>query len=613
MNLIEKLKSSILLFDGGMGTEIYKRGVFINKCYEELNLTNKYLVSNIYQDYLDAGSDIISTNTFGANRVKLEKYSLADKLYDINFSSAKIAKELVKENQFVAASIGPLGSQIEPLGPLSFQEAKDEFSIQLKPLLDAGVDLILFETFINQDELRSAVEASKELSQVPIVAQLTIDDDGATLLGTDIKTTITHFEEIGADVIGVNCTVGPRSMLNWLEKARKLTDIPISVMPNAGKPENINGRNIYLTSPEYLGEYAKHFANAGANIIGGCCGTGPEHIKKMKNMLSSINRGELFTNKKKQIKVSEEIKLQMIPLEKRSNLGNSVTNKKFVKFVELLAPRGIDYSKVLERSQKMKDYGIDVINIPDGPRASARMSASALAILLQNKVGIETVLHFVCRDKNIIGIQSDLMGFYSLGLKNILAITGDPPKLGTYPDATAVYDVDAIGLVNIINRLNHGEDLAGDPIGKPTGFTIGVGCNPGAVDLKKEIDRLYWKMDAGAEYVITQPIFDTKKFYEFLNKISHIKIPIIAGIWPLVSIRNAEFMNNEVPGVDVPDDILAKMRKYEGDKEGSLKMGIEIAVNSLDTLKEDLQGVQISAPFGRVSTVIDILNNFREL
>ncbi|MDC1067552.1 bifunctional homocysteine S-methyltransferase/methylenetetrahydrofolate reductase [Candidatus Kapabacteria bacterium] len=613
MNLNKILDDKILLFDGGMGTEIYKRGVFINKCYEELNLNNPGLIRQIHVEYLEAGADIISTNTFGANKIKLQKFSLYERLYEINFEAAKMAKEATQDNQYVAGSVGPLGTQIEPLGPISYNDAKAIFKEQIKPLLDGGVDLILFETFINQEELKAAVEAAKELKDIPTIAQLTIDDDGTTLLGTDIKTTINNFEKINTDVLGVNCTVGPRSILNWLEQARKYTDKRISVMPNAGKPENINGRNIYLTSPEYLGEYLKHFASAGANIIGGCCGTGPEHIQKMRNMLNSLNRSDISNDYKKEINISNDIKEQMIEIHDKSDLGSSISNQKFVKFVELLAPKGIDYQNVLEKSQQMKDIGIDIINIPDGPRASARMSASALAILLQQHVGIETVLHFVCRDKNIIGIQSDLMGYYALGLKNILAITGDPPKLGTYPDATAVYDVDSIGLVNIINRLNHGKDLAGDPIGKPTGFTIGVGCNPGAVDLDKEIERLYWKKDAGAEYAVTQPVFDSEVFLRFLDKISHINIPIIAGIWPLVSIRNAEFMNNEVPGVDVPSSILKKMRTFEGNKEGSLKMGIEIAVESIEEIKNKIAGVQISAPFGRVSTVIDILTNFPKL
>jgi homocysteine S-methyltransferase len=393
----------------------------------------------------------------------------------------------------------------------------------------------------------------------------------------------------------------------WVEKASKLTSKPISVMPNAGKPKNIDGRNIYLTNPEYMGEYAKHFVNAGASIIGGCCGTGPEHIKKMRAMLDSLG-----TKKAKSHIVNVQEKnapeVDEITLDNKSRLGKKFANKEFTKFVELLAPRGINTFKELERSADMKEYGIDVINIPDGPRASARMSAGALALQIENKVGIETVLHFVCRDRNVIGIQSDLMGFYSLGLKNILAITGDPPKLGTYPDATAVYDIDSIGLTNVLKRLNKGQDVSGAPIGEPTGFTIGVGCNPGSIDSDNEIKRLDWKYKAGAEYVITQPVFDVAQFDNFFEKANN-PILKVAGIWPLISLRNAQFMNNEVPGVIIPKAIIDRMRKWEGDKESSIKEGVQIATEMLDKMKNFIDGVQISAPFGRTELVKEVLSN----
>jgi homocysteine S-methyltransferase len=356
-----------------------------------------------------------------------------------------------------------------------------------------------------------------------------------------------------------------------------------------------------------MGEYAKHFVNAGASIIGGCCGTGPEHIKKMRAMLDSLG-----TKKAKSHIVNVQEKnapeVDEITLDNKSRLGKKFANKEFTKFVELLAPRGINTFKELERSADMKEYGIDVINIPDGPRASARMSAGALALQIENKVGIETVLHFVCRDRNVIGIQSDLMGFYSLGLKNILAITGDPPKLGTYPDATAVYDIDSIGLTNVLKRLNKGQDVSGAPIGEPTGFTIGVGCNPGSIDSDNEIKRLDWKYKAGAEYVITQPVFDVAQFDNFFEKANN-PILKVAGIWPLISLRNAQFMNNEVPGVIIPKAIIDRMRKWEGDKESSIKEGVQIATEMLDKMKNFIDGVQISAPFGRTELVKEVLSN----
>lgn len=603
----QRLKQGPILFDGGLGTEIYNRGVFINKCFEELNLTNQELISQIHSDYKNSGADVISTNTFGANYFKLEKHNLSDKLYEINYNGAKIAKQVAGDDIYVAGSVGPIDVQIEPLGKMSLNEAKLHYINQIKPLINGGIDLIIFETFIHRERLKIAVEAAKEICDLPIIAQLTIDDDGSTLTGASVEVTVREFEKLNVDVFGVNCTVGPQAMLLWLEEARKLTDRKISLAPNAGKPKNFDGRNIYLTSPEYLGEYTKHFIHSGANIIGGCCGTTPLHIAKMRAMLDAIKPE---VKRKKYTIKSKEFKSDFKVLEtlKKSKVGYKLQNDKFITFVELLAPRGVIAEAEIEKSKELYYFGIDAINIPDGPRASSRMSAASLALQIQNKVGIDTVLHFVCRDRNVIGMQSDLMGYYALGLKNILAITGDPPKLGNYPDATAVFDVDSIGLVNIINRLNHAQDIAGNPIGSPTGYTIGVGANPGAIDLENEIKRLEWKIQAGAEYIVTQPIFDKNVFQNFIDRIQHLNTKVIAGLWPLTSIRNAEFMNNEVPGVEVPDVILEKMRRWEGKKEESLKQGIEIAVEMYNDLKNNINGLQISAPFGNIETVKEIIN-----
>lgn len=607
IDFLERLKKGTVLFDGGIGTELYNRGVFINRCYEELNLTNPTFISQIHEEYKKAGSDVIETNTYGANRYKLESFGLGDKLYEINFEGARLAKEAAGENVFVAGSIGPLGIQIEPLGKTSYQEAKDVFKEQIQALLDGGIDLLIFETFIYPKTLQLAIEAAREITSIPIIAQMTIDDDGSSLTGASPAVLIKELEKVGADVIGINCTVGPQVMLEWLEEVRDLTEMPISIMPNAGKPKNIDGRNIYLTSPEYLGEYAKHYIGAGADVIGGCCGTTPEHIKRMRNMIDAVKpelkRAKITINEIKDAPI-----VNLVDGHKKSRLARRLHDKKWVTFVELLAPRGINAFNEIEKATELCQYGIDVINIPDGPRASARMSALALALQIQAQSHIETVLHFVCRDRNVIGMQSDLMGAYSLGLRNILAVTGDPPKLGNYPDATAVFDVDSIGLVNILNRLNHGMDIAGNPIGSPTGFFVGVGANPGALDLENELKRLDYKIDAGAEYIITQPVFDIKVFENFLNRTHHLKVPIIAGLWPLVSFRNAEFMNNEVPGVDVPKPILDRMFRYKDSKEDGLREGVSISIEILNQIKDSIEGVQISAPFGRVPVVIDVLN-----
>jgi len=608
--LLDKIKNGILLFDGGMGTELYNRGIFINQCFDEINLSNPELVKQIHRDYIAAGADVIETNTFGANKYKLKKYLLQDKVYEINYQGAKIAKEVAKEEHYVAGSMGPLGIKIEPLGPTSKEEASEAFLEQLKALVDGGVDLIILETFIYPDELVIAINTVKNYIDIPVIAEMTIDEDCTTLTGAEPEVIIEILNNTKADAIGVNSTVGPQVMLRWLERVRNLTTKPLSVMPSAGKPKNIDGRNIYLTSPEYMGEYTKHFINTGANIIGGCVGTGPEHIKKMRNMLNAI-KPNLRRNKIIIEKIVPPKDYKVIQKENKSRLARRLANKHFVTFVELLPPHGLASAPIIEKAKEMFYHGIDVINIPDGPRASARMSALSLAIQIQNKVGIETVLHYVCRDRNVIGIQSDLLGAYALGLRNILAITGDPPKLGNYPDATAVFDVDSIGLVNIINRLNHGQDIAGNPIGEPTGFHIGVGANPGAVNLDEELKRLDWKIEAGAEYIVTQPVFDLLLFEKFLKKVEKYKLPIIAGLWPLTSIRNAEFMNNEIPGCYVPKSIMDRLRKYENSKEASLKEGIQIARETLDLIKDSIDGVQISAPFGRVQSVIDVLAGFK--
>jgi homocysteine S-methyltransferase len=608
-NIREVLKSEVLLFDGGMGTELYKRGVFINKCFDELNLSRPDLVRQVHQDYKDAGADVLETNTFGANRFKLKPFQLEERVYDINLSGAKLACAAAGEEVYVAGAIGPLGVQMEPLGPLAREEAREVFAGQIRGLIDGGVDMLIFETFIYPDELQQAIEAAREITDLPIIAQLTIKEDTATLTGARPEIIIKELESFGADAIGVNCTVGPQVMLQWLDRARKITKLPLSVMPNAGKPKNIEGRNIYLTSPEYMGEYARHYIHSGANIIGGCCGTSPEHIKRMRNSISSL-KPRMEQPKVIDFEKYTGEKAEPVPTHKKSRLARRLHDGHFVKFVELIAPHGVAATSELDKARELNYYGIDVINIPDGPRASARMSALSLAVQIQRDIGIETVLHYVCRDRNVIGIQSDLLGAYALGIKNILAITGDPPKLGNYPDATGVFDVDSIGLVNILNRLNHALDIAGNPIGRPTGFFTGVGANPGAVNMDQELSRLDWKVDAGAEFIITQPVFDIKIFEDFLKKIKHVNIPLIAGLWPLTSIRNAEFMNNEIPGCYVPDPIMKRLRRFEGSKEDSRAEGIEISRETLEKIKDMISGVQLSMPFGRLETVFRVLEGY---
>ena len=606
---LERLSRGVVLFDGGIGTEFYSRGVFINKCYDELNISNPSLVEQVHRDYVKAGVDVIETNTFGANPVKLAAHGLLDSLEAINRRGAEIARLAAGDDVYVAGSIGPLGIQMEPLGPLARVEARELFARQIRALLEGGVDLFVLETFIYPEELEQAILAVRDCCDKPVIAQITINDDSSSLTGASPEVLVSEMAAMRPDVLGVNCTVGPSVMLHWLEQVRELTTLPIAIMPNAGKPKNVDGRNIYLTSPEYLGTYAKRYIQAGANVIGGCCGTGPEHIKHMRNAISAYG---FKANQPVQAKSFEiPANIEVLPRGEKSRLARRLTDGHFVTMIELVAPRGISAAGEIEKARKLFYYGVDVINIPDGPRASARMSAMALAATLQREVGIETVLHYACRDRNVIGIQSDLLGAWALGLRNILAVTGDPPKLGNYPDATAVFDVDAIGLVNIINRLNHGLDIAGNPIGPPAALHIGVAANPGAINIEHELRRLDWKVEAGAEYIVTQPVFDLEVFHRFMRRIEHIHLPVIAGLWPLASLRNAEFMNNEVPGCDVPEHLMERLRRHADSKEGGRAEGIVIAHETLEQMKDSIAGVQISAPFGRVETVFEVLAGVR--
>jgi methionine synthase / methylenetetrahydrofolate reductase(NADPH) len=603
----ERLQNEVIVFDGGMGTYLYEKGVFINTCYDELNLTNADLVSGIHREYIAAGADVIETNTFGANRFKLTPYGLETKVVEINKKGVQLARAAAKESALVAGSVGPLGVQIEPLGKLSFDEAKQAFQEQIRALIESGVDLIVLETFALIPELLQALRATREISaDIPIMAQVTVNDDGNVLSGASLASFVEVVQGMNVDVIGMNCSVGPKSMLDALENLRTLTTMPLSVQPNAGVPMNVGGRNIYMSSPEYLAEYAKRFIQSGASVVGGCCGTKPDHIKAIRRAVQALQPTKRMDVKTSEFHITTPEAVRVVPLAERSRFAHRLVTGQQVRLVELVSPKGVSPESQVTKARQLHTFGIDAINIPDGPRASARMSALALAAILQHDVGIEAVLHFACRDRNVIGMQSDLLGAWALGLRNILAITGDPPKLGNYPDATAVFDVDAIGLTNLINRLNHGLDLAGNPIGAPTAFSIGVGVNPGAINLEEELRRVDWKIQAGAEYMITQPVFDIRILERFKKRIEHVKLPLICGIWPLVSYRNAEFMNNEVPGATVPADIMERMKRTTTKEEG-FQEGVAIARETYEHVRHDVAGIQLSAPLGRIEGIFMIL------
>jgi homocysteine S-methyltransferase len=598
-----------------MGTALYGRGVFLNKCFDELNLTQPELVRSVHEEYLQAGAEIIETNTFGANSFRLQRFGLQDQTRAINQAGARLAREAVAQladkqagSAFVAGSVGPLGIHLEPLGKTALDEARAAFAEQIEGLIaggpGVGVDLLAIETMMAINETEQAISAARQVApELPLFAMVTVDEDANCLDGTPAEVAATRLTSAGADAIGVNCSTGPATVLTAIERMRTVTDLPLVAMPNAGMPRNVDGRNIYLCSPEYMASFARKFVRAGVQFVGGCCGTTPNHIRAMKSAIRAMDAQQTTTPRQARTPIVTET--PPAPLADRSKIGSLVASGQFITLVEIVPPRGIDCSKEIEGARLLAATGIHAINIPDSPRASARMSAQSLCLQIQQQTGIETVLHYTCRDRNLLSIQSDLLGASSLGLRNILCLTGDPPKLGNYPDATAVFDVDAIGLVNVVNRLNHGLDIGGNPIGASTGFTLGVAANPGVPDIDNEIRRFAYKVEAGAEYAITQPVFDMRLLEVFLRRIEDFRIPVIAGIWPLTSLRNAEFMKNDLR-VSMPDEIMARMASTET-PEAARAEGIRIAQEMLTAVQPMVQGVQVSAPFGRYALAAEIV------
>lgn len=613
LNLNEAFSTRSVLCDGAMGTMLYSRGIFIQHCYDELNLSQPDLIRTIHEEYLQAGAEIVETNTFGANRYRLERHGLQDKVHAVNVAGARLAREAVDQHKqkqasraYVAGAVGPIGVQIEPLGKIAFDEARAAFAEQIRALAEGDVDLLAIETMTSLSEVHQAILAARKTApHLPIIAMMTIDEEGNTLDGSSPETAAAKLTEWGADVIGCNCSAGPATVLSAIERMRGATSLPLAAMPNAGMPRAVDGRNIYLCSPEYMASFVKKFAAAGVQFIGGCCGTTPNHIRAMRSTLRALDARK--TSPVAAAAASVQNAVEPVPLSERSKLGADLAAGRFVALVEIVPPRGISCQREVEAAAMLAQHGVEAINVPDSPRASARMSALSLCLQIQQQVGVESVLHYTCRDRNVLSIQSDLLGAASLGLKNILCLTGDPPKLGNYPDATAVFDVDAIGLVNIVRNLNHGLDIGGNAIGASTGFAIGVAANPGVPDMDNEVRRFAYKVEAGAEYAITQPVFDLKLLEAFLKRTEQFHIPVIAGIWPLVSLRNAEFMRNDLR-VFVPDQILLRMQRADT-PELARAEGVKIAQEMLTEARGMVQGVQVSAPSGRFQAALSVMES----
>jgi methionine synthase / methylenetetrahydrofolate reductase (NADH) len=611
----------IVLFDGAMGTMLYQRGVFINQCYDELSIRSPELVRDIHRQYVKAGAEVLETNSFGATRIKLAQHGLESQVREINRAAATLARQAADEAShpvLVAGAVGPLGVRLEPYGPTSEEEARSVFREQMAALKEGGADLFILETFSDLHEIKEAIRAAREVdSSMPIVAQMTIGADHHTSYGATAEDAARKLDQWGADIIGLNCSVGPQIILECIERMAVVTSRKLSAQPNAGMPRDVGGRSMYMASPEYMATYARHLIHAGAKVLGGCCGTTPEHIKAICEGIRPLNPrlevlGQRAEGGAQRVSAAAQAPsaprpLPSTPFADRSRFAARIANDDFVTSVEIVPPRGVDASRMIADVRKLKEAGVDAVNVPDGPRAQSRMGALMTSVLIEQQVGIETVTHYACRDRNLLGMLSDLLGASAIGLRNLLIITGDPPKMGPYPDATAVFDIDSIGLTNLVRNLNCGLDPGGNAIGEPTKFVIGVGVNPGAIDAAHEIRRFEWKVDAGAEFAITQPVFDASQLEKFLAAVSHVRIPVIAGIWPLVSLRNAEFLANEVPGVSVPDDVIARMRRAsEKSKEHATAEGIAIAREMLERVRPVVQGVQVSAPFGKVELALQV-------
>ncbi|HEY3056489.1 MAG TPA: bifunctional homocysteine S-methyltransferase/methylenetetrahydrofolate reductase, partial [Thermoanaerobaculia bacterium] len=567
----------------------------------------------VHKQYVRAGAEILETNTYGANRVKLRSFGIDEELREINIAGAQVARKAAGDSVYVAGAIGPLGIRIEPYGPTALDEAREFFREQAAALRDGGVDLIILETMSNIAEIEQAILAVRDVCTLPVIAQMTIGTDSRTIYGDSPRVIAQRLDAAGADVIGLNCSVGPDVMLDAVEEIGSVTAKKISCQPNAGLPRDVAGRQMYMASPDYMAKYAKRLIHKGVKFLGGCCGTTPEHIKNMADAVRPLSPRRTFVIVERERMAERQPGVEPTPLAQRSRWGRKIATGEFVTTIEITPPKGPNPDKMVESVRSIKEAGVDAVNVPDGPRAQNRMGAIAVAVLLQQRVGIETVLHYCCRDRNLLGMHSDLLGCAALGLHNMLLITGDPPKMGPYPEATAVFDIDAIGLTNMVSLMNHGLDLGGNPFGEPTCFTIGVGVNPGHLDLEYELRRLDWKVKAGAEYAITQPVFDVRQLETFLQRIEHMELPIVAGIWPLLSYRNAQFMNNEVPGVSVPDDVMERMRiASEKGKEFGLREGVTIARETLERVRESVAGVQVSAPLGRVDLALQVFEGLVE-
>jgi homocysteine S-methyltransferase len=599
---------NIHVLDGAIGTEIYARGVFVNMSYDGLNLENPELVKAIHRDYVNAGAEIIETNTFGANPIKLSSHGLSEKTELINKTAAQLAMKAAGNKAEVLGAIGPLGVRIEPFGPTAREEAQDLFTRQILGLLDGEVNGFILETFSDLNELEQAFQAIRTQSDLPIFCQVTVGEDGRTVYGTSPEAVATELSNWGADVVGVNCSVGPAVMLDVIERMARVTSCPLSAQPNAGLPRIVADRKMYLTSPTYIGQYARQMIDAGARFIGGCCGTGPQHIYKIKESVRKVVTPLETPQRIVKIVNSETGFEDETPLEQMSDLGEKISKGIFITSMEITPPKGSDPSEMIDQCTLIKEAGADSINILDSPYAPGRMSSLPAAIVVENEIDIETVVHYPCRDRHMSRMISDLLGAAASGIHNLLLVTGRPPPTGPYQPSLSGIDIDSIGLTNVVHGLNQGMDAGGNKLDSRTNFVIGARMNHVATDQDREIGRLKWKVDAGAHFLVTHPVFSVETLRSFLLDISDLSIPIFGTLWPLRSFREADYLHNEVPGIQIPQSIFSRMASAEKKGESEARAeGLKIALEGFEEMRPIVQGLQIKASKGSFPEALALL------
>ncbi len=590
---LDALDARVLICDGAMGTMLYGKGIFLNRSFDELNLTQPDLVAEIHQAYVRAGADVLETNTFGANRLKLAPFGLSERLREINAAGVRIARQAARGQAYVAGAIGPLGVRVEPWGKTGLDEAEAAFREQAEALAEAGVDLFMLETFGDVSELGAAVRGVRAVSDKPVVAQLTTGEDGVTADGAPPEQFTAELVALGADVIGLNCSVGPAAMLETIERIAERTTARLAVQPNAGRPRDVEGRNIYLSSPEYMASYARRIVTAGVRLVGGCCGTTPDHTRQMRVAATAAAAGRAAAARATVSAPAPAPAVEPVPRAEKSRLAGALARGQFVLAVELDPPRGHASHEFVELGRQLRIRGVDALLVTDRPASRARMSPLAAALLLERQAGVETVLQFRCRERRLAGMQAELLGAHALGLRNVLVVTGEPARRADYTDATVLVEADSIGVTNAVSRLNHGTDLGGQAIGEPTAFHTGVRVSPSSLDLDEEVRRYRYKAEAGAEFAMTEPVFDVADVAHFRSRTREIDLPLVVTIRTLGSLREAERLANEIPGQRVPQALVERMRQAAATGTETAE-GIAIAQELVEAVRPLAQGIVVS-------------------